>query len=69
MSVPCVCSPEMLRKQEAACERLHGDAEDHSGGEEAEETAEVEAGEMTDGGEDDLEDEGAGDLVSGPSGP
>lgn len=54
----------MQRKQEEACERLHGDAEDHSGGEEAEGTAEVEAGEMTDGGEDDFEDEGAGDMVS-----
>jgi len=54
----------MQRKQEEMCERLHGDTTDHSGGEEAEGTAEVEAGEMTDGGEDDFEDEGASDMVS-----
>ncbi|TMS09412.1 RNA-binding Raly-like protein [Larimichthys crocea] len=52
----------MQRKQEEVCERLHGDAADHSGGEEAEGTAEVEAGEMTDGGEDDFEDEGTSDM-------
>uniref|UniRef100_A0A096MCL4 RNA-binding Raly-like protein n=1 Tax=Poecilia formosa TaxID=48698 RepID=A0A096MCL4_POEFO len=54
---------EMQRKQEEACDRLHGDAKDHSGGEEVEGTAEVEAGEMTDGGEDDFEDEGTSDMV------
>ncbi|MEQ2303234.1 hypothetical protein AMECASPLE_014639 [Ameca splendens] len=54
---------EMQRKQEELCERLHGDAEDHSGGEEVEGTAEVEAGEMTDGGEDDFEDEGTNDMI------
>lgn len=47
----------MQRNQEEVCERLHGD---HSSAEEAE----VEAGEMTDGGEDDFEDEGTGDMVS-----
>lgn len=47
-------------------ECLHGDAADHSGGEDAEGRAEVEAGEMTDGGEDDFEDEGNGDMVSRP---
>lgn len=55
----------MHRKHEEVCECLHGDAADQSGGEEAEGTAEVEAGEMTDGGEDDFEDEGTGDMVSG----
>ncbi|XP_040000597.1 RNA-binding Raly-like protein isoform X3 [Xiphias gladius] len=54
---------EMQRKQEEVCECLHGDAADHSGGEEAEGTAEVEAGEMTDGGEDDFEDEGTSDMI------
>ncbi|KAE8290726.1 RNA-binding Raly-like protein [Larimichthys crocea] len=54
---------DMQRKQEEVCERLHGDAADHSGGEEAEGTAEVEAGEMTDGGEDDFEDEGTSDMI------
>ncbi|XP_071376397.1 RNA-binding Raly-like protein [Centroberyx affinis] len=54
---------EMQRKQEEAYECLHGDAADHSGEEEGEGTAEVEAGEMTDGGEDDFEDEGAGNMI------
>ncbi|XP_028987686.1 RNA-binding Raly-like protein [Betta splendens] len=54
---------EMQRKQEEVCERLHGDASDHSGEEEAEATGEVEAGEMTDGGEDDFEDEGTSDMI------
>ncbi len=57
----------MQRKQEELCECLHGDAADHSVGGEVEETAEVEAGEMTDGGEDDFEDEGTSDMVSGMS--
>lgn len=56
----------MQWKQEV-CECLHGDSADHSGGEEVEGTPEVEAGEMTDGGEDDFEDEGTSDMVSGPS--
>lgn len=54
---------EMQRKQEEVCDRLHGDVEDHSGGEEVEGTVEVEAGEMTDGGEDDFEDEGTSDMI------
>lgn len=57
----------MQWKQEEVRECLHGDSADHSGGEEVEGTAEVEAGEMTDGGEDDFEDEGTSDMVSGPS--
>lgn len=57
----------MQRKQEEVCECLHGDAAGHSGGEEAEGTTEVEAGEMTDGGEDDYEDEGTSDMVRPPS--
>uniref|UniRef100_A0A8C4IGY6 RALY RNA binding protein like n=1 Tax=Dicentrarchus labrax TaxID=13489 RepID=A0A8C4IGY6_DICLA len=60
---------EMQRKQEEVCECLHGDAADHSGGEEAEGTAEVEAGEMTDGGEDDFEDEGTSDMFGGKRKP
>lgn len=59
--------PEMQWKQQEVCECLHGDSADHSGGEEAEGTTEVEAGEMTDGGDDDFEDEGTSDMVSGPS--
>ncbi|XP_037644565.1 RNA-binding Raly-like protein isoform X2 [Sebastes umbrosus] len=54
---------DMQRKQEEVCECLHGDAADFSGGEEAEGTAEVEAGEMMDGGEDDFEDEGTSDMI------
>lgn len=54
----------MQRKQEEVCECLHGDSADHSGREDVEGTAEVEAGEMTDGGEDDFEDEGTSDMVS-----
>ncbi|KAM8728892.1 RNA-binding Raly-like protein isoform X1 [Acanthopagrus latus] len=54
---------EMQRKQEEMCECIHGDAADHSGGEDVEGTAEVEAGEMTDGGEDDFEDEGTSDMI------
>ncbi|KAM3604604.1 uncharacterized protein V6R79_013759 [Siganus canaliculatus] len=54
---------DVERKQEEVCECLHGDAANHSGGEEVEGTAEVEAGEMTDGGEDDFEDEGTSDML------
>ncbi|XP_024130266.1 RNA-binding Raly-like protein isoform X2 [Oryzias melastigma] len=50
------------RKQEEVCERLHGDA-DHSGGDEVRGAGEVEAGEMTDGGEDDFDDEGTDDMI------
>lgn len=57
---------EIQRKQEEVCKRLHGDSADHSGGEEVEGTADMEAGEMTDGGEDDFEDEGTSDMVSRP---
>lgn len=67
MPVSLSLLPEMQWKQEEVCECLHGDSADHSGGEEAEGTTEVEAGEMTDGGEDDFEDEGTSDMVSGPS--
>ncbi|XP_041849289.1 RNA-binding Raly-like protein isoform X2 [Melanotaenia boesemani] len=54
---------DMPRKPEEVCECLHGDVADNSGDEEAEGTAEVEAGEMTDGGEDDFEDEGTSDMI------
>ncbi|KAM7379560.1 hypothetical protein PAMP_005106 [Pampus punctatissimus] len=54
---------EIQRKHEEVCEYLHGDAGDQSGGKEVERTAEVEAGEMTDGGEDDFEDEGTSDMI------
>ncbi|XP_076601892.1 RNA-binding Raly-like protein isoform X2 [Chaetodon auriga] len=54
---------DMQRKQDEVCDCLHGDAADHSGGEEVEGTAEVEAGEMTDGAEDDFEDEGTSDMI------
>ncbi|XP_077379128.1 RNA-binding Raly-like protein isoform X2 [Festucalex cinctus] len=53
---------EMQRKHEEACECHHGDQADHSGGEELGATAEAEAGEMTDGGDDYFEDEGTGDM-------
>lgn len=54
----------MQRKQGETCECLHGDAAHHSGGQEVGGAAEVEAGEMTDGGDDDYEDEDTGELVS-----
>lgn len=60
-------SAEVQWKPEEVCECLHGDSAEQSGGEEAEGTVEVEAGEMTDGGEDDFDDEGTSDMVSGPS--
>ncbi|XP_051809351.1 RNA-binding Raly-like protein isoform X2 [Acanthochromis polyacanthus] len=60
---------EIQRKQEEVCECLHGDAADHSSGEEVDGTAEVEAGEMTDGGEDDFEDEGTSDMTPQSSCP
>lgn len=59
--------PEIQRKQEEVCGCLHGDSADHFGREQVEGTAEVEAGEMTDGGEDYFEDEGTSDMVSRPS--
>uniref|UniRef100_A0A3Q3X7L3 RRM domain-containing protein n=1 Tax=Mola mola TaxID=94237 RepID=A0A3Q3X7L3_MOLML len=58
---------EIQRKQEEVCGCLHGDSADHFGREQVEGTAEVEAGEMTDGGEDYFEDEGTSDMVSRPS--
>ncbi|XP_057713062.1 RNA-binding Raly-like protein isoform X3 [Corythoichthys intestinalis] len=54
---------EMQRKHEEACECHHDDQPDHSGGEDLGPTAEAEAGEMTDGGDDYFEDEGAGDMM------
>ncbi|XP_035861310.1 RNA-binding Raly-like protein isoform X4 [Sander lucioperca] len=56
---------DMQRKQDEVCVCLHGDAADHSCGEETEGTAEVEAGEMTDGGEEIFEDEGTSEMVGG----
>ncbi|XP_031149811.1 RNA-binding Raly-like protein isoform X2 [Sander lucioperca] len=54
---------DMQRKQDEVCVCLHGDAADHSCGEETEGTAEVEAGEMTDGGEEIFEDEGTSEMI------
>uniref|UniRef100_G3PXX4 RALY RNA binding protein like n=1 Tax=Gasterosteus aculeatus TaxID=69293 RepID=G3PXX4_GASAC len=54
---------DVQRKQGETCECLHGDAAHHSGGQEVGGAAEVEAGEMTDGGDDDYEDEDTGELI------
>ncbi|KAM9789110.1 RNA-binding Raly-like protein [Neosynchiropus ocellatus] len=54
---------EFQRKHEEAYECLHDDVADRSGADEAGRTEEVEAGEMTDGGEDDFEDEGTGNMI------
>ncbi|XP_077472336.1 RNA-binding Raly-like protein [Stigmatopora argus] len=51
---------EMQKKHEEAYDCHHGD---HSGGEDLGATVEGEAGEMTDGGDDYFEDEGAGDMT------
>ncbi|XP_037314259.2 RNA-binding Raly-like protein [Pungitius pungitius] len=54
---------DMQRKQGEMCERLHGDAAHHSGGQEVGGEDEVEAGEMTDGADDDYEDEGTSEMI------
>ncbi|KAK0144719.1 RNA-binding Raly-like protein [Merluccius polli] len=56
---------EMQRKQEKAYHCLRGDALDQSGEEEGQGMGEVEAGEMTDGGEDEYEDGVPSDMVNG----
>ncbi|XP_028328721.1 RNA-binding Raly-like protein isoform X2 [Gouania willdenowi] len=53
---------EMQRKQEGVYECLHGNRVDNSG-EEMEKTAEVEVGEITNGNEDDFEDEGTNGMI------
>ncbi|CAL8344190.1 unnamed protein product [Merluccius merluccius] len=54
---------EMQRKQEKAYHCLRGDALDQSGEEEGQGMGEVEAGEMTDGGEDEYEDGVPSDMI------
>ncbi|CAL8279488.1 unnamed protein product [Lota lota] len=54
---------EMQRKQEKAYHCLRSDGQDQSGEEEGEGAGEVEAGEMTDGGEDEYEDGAPSDMI------
>lgn len=60
----CPFFPEVQRKQEEMCGRLHGD---RCGGEEVAGADDVEAGEMTDGGGDEFEDVATSDMVRRPS--
>ena len=55
----------MQRKQEKAYHCLRSDAHGQSGEEDGEGAGEVEAGEMTDGGEDEYEDGAPSDMVNG----
>ncbi|XP_056453416.1 RNA-binding Raly-like protein [Gadus chalcogrammus] len=54
---------ETQRKQGKAYHGLRGDPHDQSGEEEGEGAGEVEAGEMTDGGEDEYEDGAPSDMI------
>lgn len=69
---PCLPSPaEAQRKYEDNCDSLHdgsvSEAAENSGEEAGEGALDVEAGEMTDGGEDDYDEDGSHHLVRVPA--
>lgn len=67
--MPSFSRPEAQRKYEDNCDSLHeesvSETAENSGEEAGEGALDVEAGEMSDGGEDDYDEEGSHHLVRG----